>query len=282
MHRTINLNFLAPRILHLYPTFLDAHGSEYMEYKAFGKVEKAAQAHVLEAAALRTATGVIAASEELRQFILTEYGVDEARVVTVPNGIPETELTRPLSGAGWKERLGIPTGELLALASAPGPYGANDLSVSFLAQVADLAKTRRLPIRLAATGRTEAPSGVAALGVVDDYPGILDAADLAVLPYPPTAVCGGARNKTLEFLARGKAIVSTQEGMRGVPDAKDGVHYRRAETPEAMADALAALAADPETRARLGTAARTLAQDYRWSSSAERLEHVFRTCVGEA
>ena len=93
------------------------------------------------------------------------------------------------------------------------------------------------------------------------------------------AVCGGARNKVLEFFARGKAVISTKEGMRGVENAKSGEHYLHAETPKEFYDALLLLRDDLDLRLRLGRAARWIAKDYLWSSAARRLLGIFQSVV---
>ncbi len=276
VHRTVNLSALPPRLLRLIPTIVDAHGSEYMEYQAFGELRKAAQARLLEQFTLRTADAVIAASDELRDFLIPTYGLPDERIEVVQNGIPETTLVRPYGGADWKSRLGLREDTVLVLVSAPGLYAANDLSMSLLSQVAKLLHEGGHPVHLAASGRSTAPPGISALGIVDDYLGLVDAADIALLPFPPAAVCGGARNKTLEFLARGKAVISTREGMRGVRGATAGTHYVLAESPHEVSSAISELAEDPTARSRLGGAAKNLAAGFLWSESALRLDNVFR------
>ncbi len=258
---------------------LDAHGSEYMEYEAFGEVRKAAQARLLEAFTLRTSDAVIAASDELRDFLIQAYGLPEERITAVQNGLPEATLTRPHDGQDWKRRLALGANMVLVLTSAPSEYGANDISMSLLYEAGKLLHETHEPVYLAATGRITAPPGISALGTVDDYLGLVDAADIALLPYPPTAVCGGARNKTLEFLARGKAIVSTREGMRGIRGATAGIHYLLAESAQEISSAVHSLAEDPAARSRLGNAATSLAAGFLWSESALRLERVFRSQI---
>src|SRR5438445_2133714 len=72
VHQSTNLGFLGPRIFHLYPTIVDVHGSEPLELKAFGQLRRAGKARLLEAAVLCSANCVVAASTELRQFLLEE------------------------------------------------------------------------------------------------------------------------------------------------------------------------------------------------------------------
>lgn len=80
----------------------------------------------------------------------------------------------------------------------------------------------------------------------------------------PLRVGGGIRLKILEAMASGRAIVSTPVGCEGL-DGVDGQHLRIAEMPNAFADATISLLQHPETRSRLRTKARELAETvYDW------------------
>ena len=151
------------------------------------------------------------------------------------------------------------------------------MSLNLVEHIAESTTSVSPRICIVVTGRIDAPAGTRALGVVDDYIGLVDASDVAIVPFPPEAVCGGARNKVLEFFARGKAVISTREGMRGVENAKPGEHYIHAETAQEFYNALILLRDDLDLRMRLGRAARGIAKDYLWSNAARRLLEIFRS-----
>jgi hypothetical protein len=50
-------------------------------------------------------------------------------------------------------------------------------------------------------------------------------ADTAIAPYPKNAVCGGARDKILEYWSHKIIVVSTWEGMRGIQESKAEAHF---------------------------------------------------------
>src|SRR5205807_3028936 len=157
---------------------------------------------------------------------------DPRSVYVVPNGVPARTIRQPPSSSKeWRGRLGLKADEFLVLCSAPQPFGANDLAMDFLAEVRRLARAQGLPARFVVTGRTSAPDGIMSTGVVEDYLELIDSSDVTLLPYPSSAICGGIRNKCLEFMARGRPVISTPEGMRGLSSANPGVHYVLAETP---------------------------------------------------
>ena len=56
-------------------------------------------------------------------------------------------------------------------------------------------------------------------GFVQDLASYINLGDVCVAPYPPSAVCGGTRNKVADYFACGKPVVSTEEGMREFNDA---------------------------------------------------------------
>ena len=53
----------------------------------------------------------------------------------------------------------------------------------------------------------------------------LNMADIAIVPYPEWLVCGGARNKVLEFFACQIPVISTKSGVFGIPEAEPFKNY---------------------------------------------------------
>ncbi|HET7217821.1 MAG TPA: glycosyltransferase [Vicinamibacterales bacterium] len=87
----------------------------------------------------------------------------------------------------------------------------------------------------------------------------------------PLRVGGGTRLKVLDAMATGKAMVSTSIGCEGI-DVQDGEHLLTADTPQAFADATAALLRDRNRRLALGRAARSLVErTYAWPVIARQL-----------
>jgi glycosyltransferase involved in cell wall biosynthesis len=110
-------------------------------------------------------------------------------------------------------------------------------------------------------------------GFVSDLRPHLAAAAAVVVPL---RLGGGTRLKIVEAMAMGKAIVSTTLGAEGIK-AIPGRDLFIEDQPEAFADAVNRLLADPELAARIGQAARSLAvQRYSWSGAARALEGFYR------
>ncbi len=112
--------------------------------------------------------------------------------------------------------------------------------------------------------------------VPDLRPHLAEAAAVVV----PLRLGGGTRLKIVEAMAMGKAIVSTTLGAEGI-DALPGRDLLIEDQPEAFAEAVNRLLADPDLAARIGQSARQLAAErYAWSGAARALEDFYRKISG--
>lgn len=95
----------------------------------------------------------------------------------------------------------------------------------------------------------------------------------------PLRFGGGSKLKVLEAMAAGLPVVSTREGLSGLP-VIDGRHARVADTPEAMAQALLQALDHPDAARAMGNAARALVQaEFDWSAVAAQLEGVYASVL---
>lgn len=144
----------------------------------------------------------------------------------------------------------------------------------------------RVPdVRLALVGRDPAPEvraltrdpAITVTGVVPDVRPHVARAAVVVIPIRGGS---GVRNKTLEAMAMGRAIVSTSMGIEGLEVAA-GRELLVTDGAEAFAGAVAELLADPARRRAMGEAARTrVLAHYGWDASARRLEAVYAGFAG--
>jgi len=108
--------------------------------------------------------------------------------------------------------------------------------------------------------------------VPDLRPHIAEAAAVIV----PLRLGGGTRLKIVEAMAMGKAMVSTTLGAEGI-DAVPGRDILIEDQPDAFADAVIRLLAEPELATRIGNSARQLSEArYAWSAAAKALEGFYR------
>lgn len=110
-------------------------------------------------------------------------------------------------------------------------------------------------------------------GRVDDVAEHIARAELAVVPITSG---GGTRLKVLEAAATSTAIVSTTLGAEGL-DLHDGEHLRIADDWDDFARAVIELLGDPESRLKLGQAARDVAHMYDWDVVTQPLVNLIMT-----
>jgi polysaccharide biosynthesis protein PslH len=109
-------------------------------------------------------------------------------------------------------------------------------------------------------------------GFVPDLRPHLASAAVVVVPL---RLGGGTRLKIVEAMAMGKAIVSTTLGAEGI-EGTPGQDLLLEDRPEAFADAVNRLLADPKLADSIGQTARRLAEErYSWTGSARALEDFY-------
>lgn len=99
-----------------------------------------------------------------------------------------------------------------------------------------------------------------------------------VLLYAPVRG-SGIKVKVLEAFALGVPVVTTEDGIEGIP-AVDGVHARICDSNKALIDQTVALLGDPEARRRQSAAARALVEEHFHPDVAlDAIERVYRRII---
>lgn len=161
----------------------------------------------------------------------------------------------------------------LAVFTGQMDYRPNvDAVVGFAHDVMPRLRARVPDAQFAIVGRAPTPEvralaalpGVTVTGAVDDTRSWLAAADAIVAPL---SVARGVQNKLLEAMAMARAVVASPSAATGI-DAVAGRDLIVADGPQAMAEALIALYADPARGAALGRAARAqMVARYSWNAT---------------
>jgi glycosyltransferase involved in cell wall biosynthesis len=219
---------------------------------------RAAALRVVERRVLPRADRVLCVSEQDAAAVRGAGG----RAILAPNGVDDEFFLVPV----------LDPGERVLFFGHFG-YEANTRGIErFLAEGWPDVRKARPRARLAIAGggmdedlraRLRAADGVDVLGLVADLPATLAAARAVIVPIWHG---GGTRLKVLEALAAGRVVVSTSLGASGIgfEDGRDGL---LAETPAALAGALAAVLADPERASAMGREGRRLAERFRWKEA---------------
>ncbi|KXG78347.1 GDP-mannose-dependent alpha-(1-6)-phosphatidylinositol monomannoside mannosyltransferase [Fervidicola ferrireducens] len=115
--------------------------------------------------------------------------------------------------------------------------------------------------------------GVELLGYVPDLRTYLAQASVVVVPL---RFGSGIRNKILEALASGRALVSTSLGCEGL-EVTPGVHLEVADEPAEFAAKVIDLLCNPSRRAAFSANGRKLVEEkYSWEAVGEKLFELFR------
>ena len=223
-----------------------------------------------------------AASGRFRLLIPWEWACDRLADAVVCNSIAVMEDAIRHTRLPRRKALVIRNGVLLPAAQAPSrmrpprvvilanliAYKGHDVALAAFAQVRASMPALEARLQLAGAGPEEGPLRVRArelgingdvefLGSVADVSALLADCAFTVLPSRTE----GMPNAVLESLAHGRAVIASAVG--GVPEILEhggGVLVPPGD-PEALADAMRGLLADPAMAARLGAEGRALVND---------------------
>jgi glycosyltransferase involved in cell wall biosynthesis len=226
----------------------------------------------LELAAYGAADQVVVVSDGFRQNLI-QRGVPAAKVHTIRNGVA-LDRFRPDS-PGREEaraRLGARPGDCLVLYA--GTHGISHA----LPRVADAAALLAgQPVRLAFVGEGADKPGlerrVAELGLEnvtlapavppDQVPALLAAADICLVPLRDVPLFATfIPSKMFEYLAAGKPVIGSVTGEPAQILREAGAIVVSPEDSEALAGAIASLAADPARRADMARQGRTYVERF--------------------
>jgi starch synthase len=241
----------------------------------------------IEKTAVEAAHRVIAVSHKMREDILAHFGADPARVVVIHNGI-DPELFKRTEAREALDRLGVRQ-----------PY------VLFVGRITDQKGIFHL---LEASGRLPAGVQVVVCASAPDTPEIEERLRRAVAERPnvrwinemvPVDVvtqlyshaavfaCPSVYEPfgliNLEAMACQAPVVASAVGgiLEVVEDGKTGLLVPPAQ-PEALAEAITRVLANPELARRMGQAGRRRVEaHFSWTSIAERTEQVYAEAIAE-
>lgn len=197
-------------------------------------------------------------AEYAETYLANPEDAARLRVTHRPNRIP---------GVGdWPPR--VRQGPLSLLFVGSLGYFPNQEAARFIigALVPRLREVLSLPFRVVIAGRQPSPEMRALVATVPEVELVADARSLDPLyeacdiALVPLRSGGGTKLKTLEAMVRRRPVISTAEGVRGLP-ARPGEHYLPAESAEEFAAAIAAMAHDRAAATAMADAALRLCHD---------------------
>lgn len=246
-------------------TSIVQHNVEWDRLAEFGY--EVSRIRRVEQALLAAVDEVIAVSADDRRRMVAA-GTPAGKITVIPHGVDVGAFAAaPREQAlAVRRRYGIPADAPLLLFHGTLHYRPNTEAVRFIVEqlLPRLGGWPSLRVLIAGQGAPTyyAHPAVIFTGPVEDLPAHVAAADLCLCPIESG---GGTRMKLLEYMAAGKATVSTTKGAEGIAFSP-GVELEVADGPEPFARAVQGLLEDPARRGRMGRAAQAFARRLDWSA----------------
>jgi len=233
----------------------------------------------IERIACELANTVIATSETDKILLCKKIGVPATKIEVIPNGV-NTVIYKPSADEGRRVRqmYGISEGDPVLLFLGRGDYPPNRFASEWIVrELAPKVIEKRPNVKVLIVGRNPpanltSDTRIVFTGEVDDVTPYINAADVCLAPI---TVGSGTRIKVLSYMACGKPVISTPEGIEGidVKDGKSGIVRGLSNFANATWDMLN----DSRKRKEIGEQGRLLVQaKYDWQISARRLDAIYR------
>jgi glycosyltransferase involved in cell wall biosynthesis len=221
---------------------------------------------------LRAAAAVAVYTESQRQIIISEYGVDPQRVVTVRNGIDASFFTDDNRALHAKPRvlfvgrLAVEKNVRLLLEALAGTSGRFETTLAGEGPLAG-----ELRQQAASLGLDDLHFHGRADG--EDLRNLYRAADIFVLPSKSE---GGLSLALLEALAAGLPVVATDLATsREIVVHGENGFLVAPDDPAELAAALLEIVDDADRYERMSRMARKLAEQYRWDAVRDDFERMY-------
>jgi len=222
---------------------------------------------------------IITVSDETKKYFIDYFNISSNKIDVVENGVETSHFKPRDKNKEILKKMGISHNQNICVFTNPrGTFGVNDLALDyFFGLIPDIEK-RINNVKFLILGGGPEPDppskNVIYSGFVEDLSAYVNLADVCVAPFPPNAVCGGTRNKICEYLACGKPVVSTKEGIKGFGKAIPGEHYLLGVDKDDFVDKVVYCLNNIEQAKKIGKNARELSKEYDWGVLSKKVEKV--------
>ncbi len=230
---------------------------------------------------------LIAVSQQMKQRICSQPGIQPERVILIQNAIPYQEWYTPNKRTEFRRQMGIdPEVILIGFGGRFEPVKRLDLLIQGFTEVHQLRPETRLVLAGEGSLRAELESQARQLDLVDsviwpgfvqDMPGFLSALDI----YVQTSVNEGLSLSILEAMAARKPVIATKVGgnVEIITDHVDGLLIPPLNTIE-ITKALLMLIQSPELGSQFASAAaQKLQAKYGLEQMVEKYQHLYEGVV---
>ena len=265
------------------PYLTTVHATEYGRHQGWVDKHPQSYIHGVERWMVRRAEGVVVCSHYMQGHVADVFGIDEAKIEVIPNGIDPLDLAPVDDLAALRARFADPTEKLVLLIGRLVYEKGFQIALDALPRV--IARLDGVRFLVAGSGTHEAELKAQArslglerhgsfLGWIGDdvLRSLYRIADLCVVPsiYEPFGLVA------LEAMASGcPCIVADTGGLREVvPNEDVGLRFRSRD-PRSLAQMMEWVLANPALRFRLVTEASAHVARFDWADVARRTNEVY-------
>ncbi len=265
-HQIFNATIAIPlKYLLIRPLVYDEHGSAALHAHPNKKNM------LWEKIVSKIADKIIVAAEDVKEIFIARYGVPTEKIKTIENG-SNTELFKPMGkDTKLKEKLSLVDNDKIVVFTCPRTAPANYKALEYFFNIVPKVENKVKNIKFVIIGggpQLDPPShNIIYTGFVHDLASFINLGDVCIAPYPASSICGtaGAKNKTIEYFACGKLVISTEEGIRGFDDAVPDRDFLLALDSDDFVDKVVTALLDEKLSKKLGENARKLSLRYDWT-----------------
>jgi glycosyltransferase involved in cell wall biosynthesis len=262
------------------PLVYDAHNIESERIDSMGNVSKLHVAIMrrMEIVSCNICDSVFVVSQNDRARLLS-WGIPEYKVTVIPNSVELEEFSPSIDGRRVRERYSLGDKFVVifhGFLSYPPNKEATKILVTLLPSILE----KHNSVRLLLVGKNPpkiSNPDVIVTGFVENIPEYIAAADLAVVPLLSG---GGTKLKMIEYMACGKAVVSTMKSAEGL-GLQNGHDVLMSKYPDSeFINSILKLIEDNNLRKKIGINARKKIESlYDWEKTARTAVHVYKSLV---
>ncbi|MGD0977582.1 MAG: glycosyltransferase family 4 protein [Candidatus Bathyarchaeia archaeon] len=273
-------SFVVKKLLNI-PLIYDAHNAETELMRSLPNVSRVfvVMTKLVENMSCMMCDLIFVVSERDKEQ-LASFGIPENKIEVIPNSVEVNRYLRTSNGKKVRNKYKLNNRIVMIFHGNLG-YAPNEEAVRILTNdVLPNILEKHPDVFLLLVGRNPPKihhPNIIVTGFVENLPEYIAAADIALVPLLKG---GGTRIKILEYMACGKAVVSTVKGAEGL-NVQNGRDILMTANPDSkFIDLVLKLIKDGDLRKRIGTnARRNVGLFYEWEETAKKAVQSYNKLV---